>query len=107
MNTIKDRTEAAVNAEIERLEAMNASLLASTMQVTDWKAEALQRRTEAAVNAEIERLEAMNASLLAVLTEVDECAEYWSKYDVPLGLHGRIKDALREGQEGIRREILR
>ena len=26
--------------------------------------------------------------------ELDECAAYWSEYDVPLGLHERIKAAI-------------
>lgn len=32
--------------------------------------------------------------LLEVLEEVAECAEYWSEYDVPLGIHDRIKAAI-------------
>ena len=33
-------------------------------------------------------------AMLTVLEEVDECAAYWSEYDVPLGLHERIKAAI-------------
>ena len=40
------------------------------------------------------RLAAAAPLMLAVLEEVDECARYWSEYDVPLGLHERIKDAI-------------
>lgn len=34
------------------------------------------------------------AKMIAVLREVDECAAYWSEYDVPIGIHDRIKAAL-------------
>jgi len=33
-------------------------------------------------------------ALAEVLRELDECAAYWSEYDVPLGIHERIKSAL-------------
>jgi hypothetical protein len=36
--------------------------------------------------------------MLAVLEELDECAAYWSEYDVPLGLHERIKAAIKAGR---------
>ena len=29
-----------------------------------------------------------------VLRELDECAAYWSEYDVPLGIHDRIKKGI-------------
>ena len=32
--------------------------------------------------------------ILEVLEEVEECSRYWSEYDVPLGLHDRIKAAI-------------
>ena len=32
--------------------------------------------------------------MYAVLQELAECSEYWSEYDVPLGIHERIKAAL-------------
>lgn len=32
--------------------------------------------------------------LLAVAIELDECAAYWSEYDVPIGIHDRIKAAI-------------
>ena len=34
------------------------------------------------------------AKMIAVLRELHECAAYWSEYDVPIGIHDRIKDAL-------------
>lgn len=35
------------------------------------------------------------SQMLKVLEEVKECSDYWSEYDVPLGLHGRIDNALK------------
>jgi thiamine monophosphate synthase len=32
--------------------------------------------------------------MLDVLEELDECAYYWSQYDVPVGIHDRIKLAI-------------
>jgi hypothetical protein len=32
--------------------------------------------------------------MLEVLEELDECASYWSQYDVPVGIHDRIKSAI-------------
>ena len=37
--------------------------------------------------AQVERLK-------TVLTEVRECAEYWSEYDVPVGIVDRMDEAL-------------
>lgn len=34
--------------------------------------------------------------LRAVLTELDESSDYWSEYDVPLGIVDRIKAALEQ-----------
>jgi uncharacterized coiled-coil DUF342 family protein len=31
-----------------------------------------------------------------VLTELQQCSEYWSEYVVPLGIHERIKEALND-----------
>lgn len=52
-----------------------------------------------AESAELER--DANAALIsaapdmyAVLKEVAECSQYWSDYDVPLGIHDRIVAAL-------------
>jgi hypothetical protein len=33
-------------------------------------------------------------NLFKVLVEVQRCSEYWSEYDVPVGLHDRIKDSI-------------
>ena len=43
---------------------------------------------------EVDRLQAQRAAMLTVLEELDECAAYWSEYDVPLGLHDRIQSAI-------------
>ena len=32
--------------------------------------------------------------MLDVLEELNECASYWSQYDVPVGIHDRIKSAI-------------
>ena len=32
--------------------------------------------------------------MLDVLQELNECASYWSQYDVPVGIHDRIKSAI-------------
>jgi thiamine monophosphate synthase len=41
-------------------------------------------------------LKAVNAheALLSVLQELEESAEYWGEYDVPVGIQDRIKYAL-------------
>jgi hypothetical protein len=36
--------------------------------------------------------------MLEVLHELDECAVYWSEYDVPLGIHDRIKAAIAKAE---------
>ena len=38
--------------------------------------------------------------MLNVLEEIDECAAYWSEYDVPIGLHDRIKAAIKKARGG-------
>ena len=40
------------------------------------------------------RLIAAAPDMYAVLRELAECSEYWSEYDVPLGIHDRIATAL-------------
>lgn len=40
------------------------------------------------------RLIAAAPDLLAVLQELRECADYWSEYDVPVGIVSRIDAAL-------------
>ena len=46
---------------------------------------------EAQANA---RLIAAAPDMYAVLRELAECSQYWSEYDVPLGIHDRIAAAL-------------
>lgn len=36
------------------------------------------------------------SKVLMVLQELRECAEYWSDYDVPIGIHERIDEAIAE-----------
>ncbi len=40
--------------------------------------------------------------MLEVLQELDESAYYWSQYDVPVGIHDRIKSVIAkaEGRQG-------
>lgn len=40
------------------------------------------------------RLIAAAPELLSVLLELKECSEYWSEYDVPVGIHDRINSAI-------------
>ena len=37
-------------------------------------------------------------TMLNVLEEIDECAAYWSEYDVPIGLHDRIRAAIKKAR---------
>lgn len=46
---------------------------------------------EAMANA---RLIAAAPDLLAIAEELNECAAYWSEYDVPLGIHDRLRAAI-------------
>lgn len=46
---------------------------------------------EIAANA---RLISAAPDMYAVLRELAECSQYWSEYDVPLGIHDRIAAAL-------------
>ena len=45
-------------------------------------------------------LKAVNAheALLNALKELQESAEYWGEYDVPIGIQERIKEALKIGR---------
>ena len=36
--------------------------------------------------------------MLAVLEEVAECSDYWSEYYVPIGIHDRIRAAIKAGR---------
>ena len=47
---------------------------------------------------EIRILRRQHKAMLTVLKEVDECSQYWSEYDVPLGLHERIQAAIAKGR---------
>lgn len=40
------------------------------------------------------RLISAAPDMYAVLRELAECSQYWSEYDVPLGIHDRIAAAL-------------
>lgn len=40
----------------------------------------------------------VNQELLAVLKELEESSSYWGEYDVPLGIHDRIKQAIANAQ---------
>lgn len=51
--------------------------------------------TELEANA---RLIAAAPDLYAVLSELEESCEYWSEYDVPLGIVERIKSALKRAR---------
>ena len=51
-------------------------------------------RFETGVKREDALLIAAATDLYAVLSELEECCEYWSEYDVPLGIVERIKSAL-------------
>ena len=37
--------------------------------------------------------------MYAVLRELAECSQYWSEYDVPLGIHDRIAAALAKASQ--------
>lgn len=50
------------------------------------------------LETEIRELRHKNKAMLEVLEELDECAVYWSEYDVPLGIHDRIKDAIKKAK---------
>lgn len=44
------------------------------------------------------RLIAAAPDLYAVLSELEESCEYWSEYDVPIGIVERIKSALKRAR---------
>lgn len=46
------------------------------------------------LNKEHAQLIAAAPEMLEVLQELDESAYYWSQYDVPVGIHDRIKLAI-------------
>ena len=46
------------------------------------------------INKEHAQLICAAPDMLEVLEELDECAYYWSQYDVPVGIHDRFKSAI-------------
>lgn len=55
-------------------------------------------RFETGVKREDALLFASAPDLYAVLSELEESCEYWSEYDVPLGIVERIKSALKRAR---------
>jgi 2-phospho-L-lactate guanylyltransferase (CobY/MobA/RfbA family) len=51
------------------------------------------------ITIELQDLKEQNERMSAVLQELDECASYWSDYDVPVGIHERIKSAIAKPEE--------
>lgn len=51
-----------------------------------------------AARAAVAALIAERDALRAALKEVEDCAEYWSEYFVPIGLPDRIRAALATGE---------
>ena len=48
---------------------------------------------------EKDKLQAENKKLRDIVTELLESAEYWSEYDVPIGIVDRMKKAIKEQAE--------
>jgi len=48
--------------------------------------------------SQMARLQQQNAQMLEVLKELRECAEYWSEYYVPIGIHERINNAIMKAE---------
>lgn len=55
-------------------------------------------RFETGVKRDDALLLAAAQDLYAVLSELEESCEYWSEYDVPLGIVERIKSALKKAR---------
>lgn len=55
-------------------------------------------RFETGVKREDALLFASAPDLYAVLSELEESCEYWSEYDVPIGIAERIKSALQKAR---------
>ena len=81
-------TESAAELRRQHTELQNAYTQIESLQHAVSKAQ-----TEAARYANPMVIGQRDA-LAEVLRELDECAAYWSEYDVPLGIHERIKSAL-------------
>jgi len=70
----------------------------------DWQAhnislDHIQAQLEKECDVVLEQSNKRIAELESVLLEVDECAFYWSEYDVPIGLPERIKRVLENSEE--------
>lgn len=46
------------------------------------------------LESRIEQLESEKGELIELLSELYDSAEYWSEYDVPIGIVDRIKEQL-------------
>ena len=55
----------------------------------------VSRKMPAGANA---ALIAAAPAMLAMLLELQECADYWSEYDVPLGLKERLDTVIRKAR---------
>lgn len=55
-------------------------------------------RFETGVKREDAILMSESRNMYAVLSELEESCEYWSEYDVPLGMVDRIKSALKRAR---------
>jgi hypothetical protein len=53
-----------------------------------------------AMKPEIKKVWEASPDMLDVLQELNECAYYWSQYDVPVGIHDRIKSAIAKAKGG-------
>lgn len=61
--------------------------------VLDYAARQITEQTQAR-RKQNAKLFAGAHGLLSVALELDECAAYWSEYDVPIGIHDRLKAAI-------------
>ena len=78
------------HAEIERLTAELASKHFEFKEHLKTLGQVRRERDEAL---------AVNAGLLEVCKELAESAEYWSEYDVPLGIAGRLGAAISKAEK--------
>ena len=60
--------------------------------------EVLEEGGQGTVTASMARLTEQRDKLLAVCEELSACAEYWSEYDVPLGIVERLDAAIAEAK---------
>ena len=68
----------------EEIEALISKPI-ENMRFEEW----IVKLTEA-----IRQLLDQNREILSVVEELEESYEYWSEYDVPIGIKGRIRSAL-------------